>query len=806
MLCCLHSGLLAADQPQQGKISPARNPIQGLIDEGKRLRNAGRLSDALEKFSQARQLAHKRNDSAYEAKSLILIGSAETLKFQYRAALNSLELAIEMGKGDPFIQGIAGGNKAELYQRLGDFLAAESESEQAIRCLREVHPPTQFSRDGLAKALMIHAAVCFQRQKNSLGYRDYQEAIAMAQASGNVPLQASAWSEQGVALLRQHKVDLANDAFHKSLSLCAVKDEIGQSAIEKENLAELELERSAPDYEKALRLIDDAFSSPSLAFKSIPQYYPINIRARILLQQGNKTLALSEFKRAVFAANQWRLGALPGDITSTQTTAQLQEVYADYAQLAAETALEQNDNALAVSGLEVLAENRAASLREQLRVAYGNSGKLSDEYFAKLAELQAAQAKVTLGENTTGDQAKLIQIRLDISNLENKIGIKSEKLPILGERIPRRNSLRDIQHTLGRDQVLISITLGKRRSYLWAITAGGVNLSRLPGQGEITSKADSFATAVRLGHDPAVFADALTRSLFANLPPDFWNRSEWMVVADGPLLNGIPFCALKDLAPGRAGNLLMEDKTLRFLPSELLLADHHSQPIPNSFVGVGDPIYNRADSRLTHAQLADAKTVSENVVLARLVASGTEVRNVARETRSSNAVILTGTRATRQDLAAALTHAPGVLHFAVHVVSPPDQPQQAALALSLRNGVPELLTSEAIASFHVPGSLVVLSGCSSGLGKVMPGAGLVGLSRAWLLAGAAAVVVSSWPTPDDSGQFFSSFYHHLDQIKSGDTAQRAALALRRTQLEMLHGSGYRTSPTFWGAFAVIAKE
>lgn len=808
VLCYLHSGLLVADQPQQPNSSSAsaKNPIQNLIDEGKRLRNKGNLTAALTKFSEAQQLARRRNDFDYEARSLILIGSAEALQFRYRAALTSLEQAIEMRPEDGFIRGIAGANKAELYQRLGDFSAAEAESEQAIQSLRSLNTVSQFSRDGLSTALMIHATVSFQLHGDSRAYQDYKEAISIAQANNNVPLQAVLWSELGVALRRAHKIDRAEQAFQKSLSLCSQKDEIGQAAIEKENLAQLELEKDSPDDKKALRLIDEAFASPSSAFKASPQYYPINIRARILLQGGNKTLALSEFMRAVTAANQWRLGALPGDITSTQTTTQLQEVYADYANLAAELALERKDNALAINALEVLAENRAASLREQLRLVYGNSGKLSDEYFAKLAELQAVQAKVTLGQNTSRDQAKLIQIRLDISDLENKIGIKSEKLPILGERIPRRNSLRDIQHTLGRDQVLISITLGKHRSYLWAVTAEAVNLSGLPGEGELTSKADSFATAVRLGYDPSVFAESLTRALFANLPADVWNRSEWMVVADGPLLNGVPFCALRDWTPGHAGKTLVESKTLRFLPSELLLTERHPEPASRKFVGVGDPIYNQADSRMTPQQVADGKTVSEGVMLARLVASGNEVRNAAKETRSVDPIILTGAKATRQNLTAALGHNPSLIHFAVHVVSPPGQPQQAALALSLRNGIPELLTSEAIAAFHVPGSLVVLSGCSSGLGKVLPGAGLVGLSRSWLLAGAAAVVVSSWPTPDDSGEFFSSFYDHFDQIKSGDTAQRAALALRQTQLEMLHGSGYKRSPSFWGAFAVIAKE
>jgi CHAT domain-containing protein len=141
------------------------------------------------------------------------------------------------------------------------------------------------------------------------------------------------------------------------------------------------------------------------------------------------------------------------------------------------------------------------------------------------------------------------------------------------------------------------------------------------------------------------------------------------------------------------------------------------------------------------------------------------------------------------------------------VVSPPGQPQQAALALSLtKDNVAELLTPEVIAAYRVPGSLVVLSGCASEQGKTLPSAGLLGLSRAWLLAGAAAVLVSSWPTPDDSGQFFSVFYRYFQMIKSGPLALRAAIALKQTQLEMQRGSGYRSSPSFWAAYSIISKE
>lgn len=810
MLCYLHSGLLVANQaPQISPQAASNDPLEAAKTEGKKLRDSGLALDSIKAFSRAVKLASDRNDLKAEAQSLILLASSQIIAFQYRAALDSLDKANTLAErlDDMLLTGSAAGNMATIYSQLGDVQGADSEAERAIAAFKRISRPDERAKVLLARALFAHSSICFQLDRNSEGYADSDQALSVAESIHNPSLQAFIWLKRGSAMMHERKVAEANDCLRKAFAIRQkLNDQDGLAAV-KEQLAELELDRDHPDTRLALRLMDEAFAAPSPTFKSSPQYYPIHIRARILLESGDKAAALSEFMRAVEAANQWRAGALPGDTTNTQTVAALQEVYGDYAQLAAETALEKNDNALAINALEVLAENRAASLREQLRKVYTSTFRLPDEYYFKLAQLQSAQAEVTLGRNAKEDKAQLNRIRLEISDLENKTGLKQEKGLARQERISRRNSLRDIQRSLSLDQVLISITLGKRRSYLWAVTGQKVSLSGLPGQEELTSKADLFTTAVRNGRVSPSSATSLTRALFSGLPPDVWNRSEWMIVADGSLLNGVPFCALTNLASTRR---LIDTTSLRFLPSELLLLDRQHTRLKNTqerhFIGVGDPIYNLADARLVHAAFGDAKSVSDSVSLGRLIGSDKEIHSAAEESRSADPVFLTGSKATRENLTAALAHPPGVLHFAVHVVSPPDEPQQAALAVSIKNGIPELLTPEVVASFHTPGGLVVLSGCSSGQGKVLPGAGLVGLSRAWLLAGAAAVVVSSWPTPDDSGRFFSSFYSHFDRIQSGDTAQRAALALRQTQLAMLNGSGYQTSPSFWGAFAVISKE
>ena len=102
--------------------------------------------------------------------------------------------------------------------------------------------------------------------------------------------------------------------------------------------------------------------------------------------------------------------------------------------------------------------------------------------------------------------------------------------------------------------------------------------------------------------------------------------------------------------------------------------------------------------------------------------------------------------------------------------------------------------------------LVVLSGCSSA-GEALPAEGLMGLTRAWLAGGARAVIATQWPTPDDSGELFRSFYGALRALPgSGSYAVRAALALQQAQREMLRSGSWRSDPRYWAAYFVLGKD
>jgi CHAT domain-containing protein/Flp pilus assembly protein TadD len=803
----LHYGLLAADQPQRDPV--IKDPVEAVLAEGKALRLAGRFAEALSKFNRALSLARERKNTDQTVRSLMLIAAVQLLSFEYRNALATSQEALALASTERlyWLAGGASGTISSIYEQLGDFPAADAAGRQAINLLKQAPQSRAHTGEFLVRAFYGQADLCFLQGKIDEGEVFFQQAVTLAQQIGDKVLEALSWDGRGIALLRDNQFSLAEQSLNKAFAFRKAAHDENTLPVSEEHLAELELKRPRPDYAAALVLINEALSSTSVLFRTAPRYYPLHIKAKILLGSGRKLEALAEFRSAVQAAEIWRQGALPGDTTNTQTVFRLHEVYQDFAHLAAEISLERNDSGLRAEALQVLAANRAASLREQLKLALASDLKFPDSYFQKLATLQAAQARVTLGKNSETDQVNLSRIRTQVDDLENQIATQSGAKYFLTEKNLPRNPLRNIRVRLRGQQLFLSFSLGYKKSYLWAVTRDQVNLYQISGQDELEKNAVVLTKAVRDGLNSNGAADKLSDALFGVLPPRLAKKTEWIVVADGNLLNGVPFATLPLASATNGRPLLIEQHNLRFLPSELLLLSARSDSAALRFVGVADPVYNRADSRLSRLQgWEPAPVEASSVTLARLPGSGQEVRRSALQSGLQDQQILSGSQASIDNLRKVLTSPPEVLHFAVHVVSPPGRSQEAALALSLKDGLPELLTPEAIATFRVPGTLVVLSGCSSSQGKAVPGVGLLGLSRAWLLAGADAVIVSAWPTPDDSGHFFSSFYNHLHETQTGSLSQRAAFALAQTQLELQRGGGYSSSPSYWAAYSIISKE
>jgi len=111
-----------------------------------------------------------------------------------------------------------------------------------------------------------------------------------------------------------------------------------------------------------------------------------------------------------------------------------------------------------------------------------------------------------------------------------------------------------------------------------------------------------------------------------------------------------------------------------------------------------------------------------------------------------------------------------------------------------------ILTAEEVAALNLEGvEWAVLSACETGLGTMAAGEGVLGLRRAFQVAGVRTVIMSLWPVEDSSTrQWMIALYqarlgNHLD---TPDAVRQASLALIRDR----KAQGLSTHPFYWAAF------
>jgi CHAT domain-containing protein len=123
--------------------------------------------------------------------------------------------------------------------------------------------------------------------------------------------------------------------------------------------------------------------------------------------------------------------------------------------------------------------------------------------------------------------------------------------------------------------------------------------------------------------------------------------------------------------------------------------------------------------------------------------------------------------------------------------------QRTSEASGVNDGI---LTAAEIAGLNLDGvRLAVLSACDTGLGGVQTGEGILGLNRAFRMAGVESLVLSLWPVQDRlardwSRLFYASYLEHDRNV---------ARAVHETNLALLkerRDQGQSTNPTHWAAF------
>ena len=142
-----------------------------------------------------------------------------------------------------------------------------------------------------------------------------------------------------------------------------------------------------------------------------------------------------------------------------------------------------------------------------------------------------------------------------------------------------------------------------------------------------------------------------------------------------------------------------------------------------------------------------------------------------------------------------------ILHFSCHGVFDYDDPLSSGILLYNEKypKIRDVLTAREIFNLKINAELVTLSACETGINETKPGDELIGLTRSFLYAGVASVVVSLWSVEASSTRkLMHEFY---EQLKDG---KDKATALQQAQIKIMKTKGYE-HPYYWGAFVLIGN-
>jgi CHAT domain-containing protein len=724
--------------------------------------------------------------------------------FQYRMALGSYIEARRFAEsgGDWPNLGSLNVNISGLFLQMGDLDAAAQSAQQALADFNREDFPGGRSRC-LIQLAVIRARQGHIQESAAL----ISEAVDGSYREGDLDTVAEAWEHLGEEYLTTGQLAEADLALTASFRLRKLHR---LSHLDSSYLDLGRLRFAQGDLRSALQLLNEAISWQVHPGSLIKAWNPYLARAQVNRAEGRTEAAFADSQKALSLARRWRLEVLPADFTRISSEGELQQIYSLFIETANELCSKSGRcTELVRESFRAAEENRAASLHALLHEPNDWRDALPAEYWETLAQLHAVEvARLDSGDASLQERNQRLRSKLLLFETQagSNVNLASDRL------------LARTQENLPGDAALFSFHSGERRSFLWAISRQHFQLYLLPGKDEWAVDIARFSEAVqthglsseRLGHQ-------LYRRLFGHVDKAFRDKPHWILALDDQLFC-IPFGALV-VNFGRSGpTYLAERHSIRITTGAVMLTARRqpgwSRVLSGRFLGVGDPVYNLADPRWNKRSDDLVRLVPGSVytappgpglVLTRLVASAREVEACARtwDSHPGRAVLLEGFDASPIRLRDELRAGASVVHIATHFLQATVPPRHSMIALSLASpGDPQLLSPIQITRWKIDAGIVVLSGCSSASADVLPGSGLMGLTRAWLAAGARAVVASHWPTPDDSGPLFVCFYKHLRE-KPDDGP---AAALQEAQSDFRHAGGWRSDPQYWATYFVVGDQ
>lgn len=796
-----------------------------------------RLTEALDLERRSIELARQLHDRSSLASGLNLEASVLRALGRFEEALGSFDesAALARALNDLPMQWRVTRSIGILYNEMGDSEKAEGPLKDAVRIANElkgeqwknqVKDGGKFAREASLETLGLWEA---GREHCAVGITYFQEALAdkpenpglTAELLVNLAFcnEKLGHSQKAADLLREAMKlweSLGNHP-HPAMvaSLAASQESLGQ------------LPEALAGMQRALALVRDSGGNAQYEWQIGGRV------ARVERAMGRQQEALAQYQDVIHSIEHLRASALNTESGRAFALSTRRAVYAETADLLYDLhreaeALEMAERGHARAFLDMLALSRSG-VPDELTPEQRHR---EDTALARISEIQKRLWKEAI---SPGEEKK---IKAELTSTEDdleafRLEIRRANPRYASIHYPEPLSVSEIQNKLLDDHTaLVEYLLGEKRSLAWVVTKNKVSTSVLPAQKEIEDQVEAYrkllserASALTVDqslHEIGRIGTKLYSSIFQPIETAVESSRNLIVVPDGGL-NYLPFEALvnhsRHIASGdNRLSYLAEKFAIVYGPSASALVtiqvmNRETVTPPKMLLAFGDPVTSfsspatlAGSASLVSGAVSRTRDVSvtedyaeRGFSFARLPHTRDEVLAISRLFPISQRHVYLGAGAREETVKSERLDEFLYIHFASHGFLDEMRPGRSGILfsrapVSAESGV---LRVDEIMRFKMKADLVTLSACSTGLGQLVNGEGILGLTRAFFYAGARNVAVSLWNVNDSAtATLMTSFYRNLNRgLAKSEAMRQAKLGLIRSRSVWRH-------PYFWAAFVI----
>ncbi len=420
----------------------------------------------------------------------------------------------------------------------------------------------------------------------------------------------------------------------------------------------------------------------------------------------------------------------------------------------------------------------AVNLADEVRASF-RSSEVKSSLFGNVQEVFELASLLLVDANRWEEAFHVSERSRARATLDLLRNLKSADKPDEKNRAKAQLVLKtaDIQARLPDNTALVSYYVLPTAVLVWQIDTTGVkgfkvNLSK----DQLAKDVTSFRDAIE--QENTSKTNELATSLYTQLAaPLKFPTERALIIAPHSFLHFLPFQALRSTK----GWWIEQHPISYALSGSTLPAQttgNEMAPALQNVMALGNPDVN--DKKL---DLPGASLEVESIK-----AMYPSTQTFTRKDASKIKVMSDGASAS-------------ILHIAAHAMVDDIDPMHSYVLLSNPAAVTGVaggeLEAQDLQNMKLSKmSLVTLSACNSGIGKIAKGDEFSGFKNAILLAGASRLLVSLWPVDDDAtAALMGSFY------KSAATMKPAA-AMRKAQLELI-AKADTNSPFKWAPFVLV---